>query len=83
MKRANHPNVLKVKKEIERVNEGDTLLVMEYYDESLQQFLRRKLRNKSFIPPDTILSLFKQLVSGIIHLHSIGIVHRDMKVLLF
>ena len=74
MKKLNHPNITKILEMFE--DEEYILIIMEYINGgNLFSFVkkRRKLTEKISI------FLFRQIILGIKHIHSQGIVHRDIK----
>ena len=74
MKKLNHPNITKILELFE--SEKYILLIMEYINGgNLFSFVkkRRKLSEK------TSKFLFKQIILGIKYIHSMNIVHRDIK----
>jgi len=68
-----HPNVVKVFDAIE--HEGAVLLVMEYVD---GPSLARRMGDGP-LPPDEALAILRPLAAAVDHLHTQGVIHRDVK----
>ncbi len=69
-KKANgHPNILTIHDKI--IERGKFIIVLDYADGG-------SLKNKEF-QPDEALQIIIQIISGIDHLHKLGLVHRDIK----
>jgi serine/threonine-protein kinase/endoribonuclease IRE1 len=74
-----HPNV--VRYYFKEQSEGFMYIALEYCAGSMCDFVLRKdipevhMMHKNLSYP----SIFKQIMSGILHLHSLNIVHRDIK----
>jgi serine/threonine-protein kinase len=72
--RVNHPNVASVHDVLEN-EQGHTVIVMEYVDgESLASRLARQR-----LPLDEVVSIGRQVASGLAAAHAEGIIHRDLK----
>ena len=70
-----HPNVLRLASFVEDDRFSMTLLQLADGD-TLQMMQERKL---SPLTEDEVRHLFSHLVSGLMHLHNAGVVHRDIK----
>lgn len=70
-----HPNVLSLASFAEDDRFSMTLLQLADGD-TLQMMQERKLKPLS---EDEVRQLFTQLMSGLMHLHNAGVVHRDIK----
>ncbi|CAM8924576.1 unnamed protein product [Rhodiola kirilowii] len=69
---------------VEHVSKNDKpllYLVFEYLDTDLKKFIDsyRKGPNPRPLPPDQIQSFLFQLLKGVDHCHSHGVLHRDLK----
>ena len=73
MRSLNHPNILKFYKMLIDSNSGKVYLILEYFEG--KKFLKFS-KLKSEIEKKKI---FKQLIIGILYLHSNGVIHRDIK----
>ncbi|XP_046396969.1 serine/threonine-protein kinase Nek8-like [Ischnura elegans] len=71
-----HPNVIKYYDSF--FEDSAIVIVMEYaLGGSLHNYLR--IRNGNLLPEKDCLCLFSQIVVGIQHIHSLNILHRDLK----
>lgn len=52
---------------------------MQLCDFSLHDWLRDRAKRGGKVVPDVCVQLFKQVLSGIAHIHSKGLIHRDVK----
>jgi serine/threonine protein kinase/TPR repeat protein len=69
-KKANgHPNILTIHDKI--IERGKFIIVLDYADGG-------SLKNNKF-QPDEALQIIIQIISGVNHLHMLGLVHRDIK----
>ena len=55
---------------------GIVYLVFEYVENNLLQILEKY---ENGLPPYLIKKLIYQMLKGVAHMHSLGIVHRDIK----
>lgn len=74
MRQLNHPCIIKLSETLE--SHTHKYIVMELMTESLSQ---RMDRSDGFLEEDEVKVLFHQLALAVEHLHSLGIVHRDIK----
>lgn len=74
-----HPNIATMI-EFRKSPNGHLLLIMKLYDTTLYKHTRERLPKARFFLPTTCLSIFKQIVNGLHHLHCHSIAHRDLKV---
>jgi serine/threonine-protein kinase 11 len=70
MRRLSHPNVLRLLEVLHRKDNNTVYLILEYAASSLKGHV--------FSEP-VAAAIFAQVVSGLRHLHSVGIVHQDIK----
>jgi eukaryotic-like serine/threonine-protein kinase len=70
----NHPHIMTVFSFSE--DAGRTFMAMEYLDGST---LRNEIDTKGFIPPDRAIEIAMQVLDGLSHAHSKGVIHRDIK----
>lgn len=72
--RLNSPHVVTLYS-LMKVPAGE-VLVLEYVDgQTLQQFIRSRGR----LTPQEALAIFDQALTGVAHIHRMGVVHRDLK----
>jgi len=79
LKKLQHPNIIKF---YETFTTNDHLcLVMEYCEQGdLQQKVREATNNNEYFSEEQILEWFCQISLAVQHLHSLHIIHRDIKV---
>ena len=71
-----HPNIISLYDKYHK--DGTLYIEMEYADGgTLDQLIHR---SKEAIPEDEVLRIFKQLVQALEYVHSLHILHRDLKV---
>ena len=71
--RLNHKNIIKMYNNFEK--DGKYYIILELAENgNLFEY-----SHKNTIPVAEVLSIFKQLVSAVNHLHKLGILHRDIK----
>lgn len=76
--RIDHPNVVRLNAVV--ADENDVCLVMQFIEgESLDVRLERNSTNGTQLPISEVLSIFRQIVSGVAAAHAEGIIHRDLK----
>uniref|UniRef100_A0A0N5A2B3 cyclin-dependent kinase n=1 Tax=Parastrongyloides trichosuri TaxID=131310 RepID=A0A0N5A2B3_PARTI len=79
LKCGSHPNIVSVKEIVVGDNMDSIYMVMEYVEHDMKSLLDYlSQRNKNFTISQ-VKCLMKQLLSGIEHLHSEWILHRDLK----
>ena len=65
------------------VYEGKIVLIMEYVPGSLRELVggikREKDKPRKIIPQDTTIEIIKGVLTGLVVIHSEGILHRDIK----
>ena len=69
-----HPSIISLIDVIH--NEKELVMVLEYCSCDLRKFIKNQ---KKIIPYSKIISIFKQILLGIQHIHKLGFVHRDIK----
>ncbi len=69
-----HPNIVTIF-EVEEEN-GRYFIVMEYLE---GENLRQRIDRDGTIPPEEACEIAKQILDGLAHAHSKGIIHRDIK----
>lgn len=70
-----HPNIVKTF-DLIKDQDGDWSVVMEYMAGG---DLFSRLKDKDILDQNEINCYFKQLISGVAYLHSMGVAHRDIK----
>lgn len=70
----NHPNIMTVFSFSE--DAGRTFMAMEYLDGGT---LRNEIDTKGFIPVERAVEIILQVLDGLGHAHSKGVIHRDIK----
>ncbi len=70
----NHPNIMTVFSFAE--DAGRIFMAMEYLDGVT---LRNEIDTKGFVPPERAVDIASQVLEGLSHAHSKGVVHRDIK----
>ncbi|MDR3690633.1 MAG: serine/threonine-protein kinase [Fimbriimonas sp.] len=70
----NHPNIMTVFSFAE--DNGRTFMAMEYLDGCT---LRNELDTKGSLPIDRAVEIIGQVLEGLAHAHSKGVIHRDIK----
>ena len=79
LKHLKHPNLISLLEIVSTKQNKDKIsnvyLVFEYMDHDLAGLLR----SKASFRPETIKSIFYQILSGVKHLHDKHIIHRDIK----
>ncbi len=70
----NHPNIMTVFSFAE--DAGRTFMAMEYLDGCT---LRNELDTKGALPTERAIEIVKQVLEGLSHAHSKGVIHRDIK----
>jgi hypothetical protein len=71
----NHPNIVRVLRLVQGVN-GTAYIAMELLE---GKNLETLVEEDGPLPPETFLSVFRQLLDGCESIHRIGILHRDIK----
>lgn len=76
--RIDHPNVVRLNAVI--ADENEVCLVMQFVaGESLDVSIERHAENKTSFSLLEVISIFRQIVSGVAAAHAEGIIHRDLK----
>lgn len=70
----NHPNIMTVHSFAE--DAGRTFMAMEYLDGGT---LRSEMDTKGALPPDRAIEIALEVLEGLDHAHSKGVIHRDIK----
>ena len=70
----NHPNIMTVFSFAE--DSGRTFMAMEYLDGGT---LRNEIDTKGFVPVERAISIATDVLEGLGHAHSKGVIHRDIK----
>jgi serine/threonine-protein kinase 11 len=70
MRRLNHPNIIRLLEVLHRKETNTVYLILEY--------ARGSLKEQRFSEPEAV-SIFRQIVNGLMYLHSEGLVHQDIK----
>jgi calcium-dependent protein kinase len=79
LKQLNHPNITKLE-EIKKTK-GHYYIVMEYDNgDNLSDCLKKyMLKYKKPFPPEIVQYLMKQILDALSYFHSLGIIHRDLR----
>ena len=73
-----HPNVVRYFDSF--LDEGKLNIIMEFCDQGdLQQYLKRRTRDRESVAEDDIWRIFLQIAAGLHYLHMQRVLHRDMK----
>jgi serine/threonine-protein kinase len=72
--RMNSPHVVTLYT-LKKENVGE-ILVLEYID---GQTLQQRIRGKGRLTPAETVEVFEQALTGVSHIHQMGVVHRDLK----
>eukprot|EP00929_Paragymnodinium_shiwhaense_P054263 TRINITY_DN27187_c0_g1_i1.p1 TRINITY_DN27187_c0_g1~~TRINITY_DN27187_c0_g1_i1.p1 ORF type:complete len:314 (-),score=53.40 TRINITY_DN27187_c0_g1_i1:536-1477(-) len=72
----NHKNVLQLVDASCKL--GETLLVVEFWQENLRDHIRRVVRTDGKLAPDAVMKFTRQLLTGLDYCHKKGIMHRDL-----
>lgn len=76
--RIDHPNVVRLNAVV--AEENEVCLVMQFVEgESLDVSIERHQANKTSFSLIEVISIFRQIVSGVAAAHAEGIIHRDLK----
>ena len=76
LKSLNHPNIIKIKEAID--SSKQIHIVMEYVGGcSLWSYLKK--RPNRLLPESAARKYFTQIISGLNYCHSLGVIHRDLK----
>jgi NIMA (never in mitosis gene a)-related kinase len=80
LERLDHPNVIKCYGHFWDHSTGALYMVLEYADSGdLYTHVLQRRTTKEYFPEATIWSMFYQLCQGLNHMHSNGVIHRDIK----
>lgn len=80
MERLDHPNVIKCYGHFWDHASGSLYMVLEYADAGdLYSHVLKRRTQKMYYDEGTIWVMFYQLCLGLNHLHSNGVIHRDIK----
>jgi serine/threonine-protein kinase 11 len=70
MRKLDHPNIIRLLEVLHRRDTNTVYLILEY--------ARGSLKGQRFTEPQAV-SVFSQIVGGLLYLHSEGLVHQDIK----
>ena len=76
MRKLNHPNIPKIRDVLKYVD-NMTCIVLDLCDGSLKDFINTK--NGTQIEEEIIIKIILSVAEPIQYIHSVGIVHRDLK----
>ncbi|GMH95100.1 hypothetical protein TrST_g1575 [Triparma strigata] len=80
LERLDHPNVIKCYGHFWDHSNGALYMVLEYADSGdLYSHVLKRRTQKQYYPESTLWMMFYQLCLGLNHLHSNGVIHRDIK----
>ena len=73
-----HPNIVKAYNTFS--DNKYHYLVSEYVEgTNIETFVKRVKSQGGWIPQDLVIKIFKQILNGLVYLHSQNIIHRDIK----
>ena len=79
IERMNHPNIISLEKKF--IRDKEVILLMAKYDGSLEDEVMKRSKAHNYFTASQIIEIFSQILNGLLHIHSKGIAHRDLKVI--
>ena len=78
LEKLDHPNVCKL---FSSFREGSiNYMILEFLDNGdLWSFLNAHIKLKKYIPEEKLWNIFEQCLNGLVYIHSMGVINRDIK----